>query len=77
MININWDEFKEYKKEVEHSDDNFDTLLTFLKSYYNMTHPVDIFDTLHNDDIAVLMLEKRDLRDAEEVENYMRKFKNG
>ncbi len=70
MININWAEFKEYK---QHSvkDDNFEILLDFIKSYYNMSNPTDVYDTLREDGTGRLMLEKRDITDAEGLENFM------
>ena len=73
MINIDWDEYKEYK---QHSirNDNFEILLDFMKSYYNVTHPSDMFDSLIEDDTAKLMLEKREIKDAEDLERFLRKF---
>ena len=73
MVTINWQEFKEYKKYSNRSD-NFETLLDFMKSYYNMLNPRDIYDTLYNDDTAQLMLEKRNLIDAEALENFIYKL---
>ncbi|WP_324172340.1 hypothetical protein [Sulfurimonas sp.] len=70
MIDINWVEFKEYK---EHSvkDDNFEILLDFIKSYYNMSNPIEVYDTLREDSTGRLMLKKRDITDAEGLENFM------
>lgn len=70
MGRINWDEYKEHKK-YSVRDDNFEILLDFMKSYYNMNNPHDIFDALAEDDIAAMMLEKRDIRDAEDLENFL------
>ncbi len=70
MVNINWDEFKIYKKE-SNKDDNFMILLDFIKSYYNMTSPAGVFDLLREDATAELMLAKRDIVDAEGLEKYM------
>lgn len=70
MITINWAEYKEYKKYA-HGSDNFMMLLDFMKSYYNMTNPRDIYETLHNDDTAQMMLDKRDIIDAEGLENFL------
>lgn len=70
MVKINWDEFKEYKVH-SHKGDNFQILLDFMKSYYNMMNPNDIFDSLNADDLAKMMLDKRDITDAGDLENYL------
>jgi len=73
MATINWDEYKEYK-QYSAKKDNFVILLDFIKSYYNMTSPFDIFDILRSDEIAKMMLEKRNITDAEGLENFIYKF---
>ncbi len=70
MVNINWDEYKEYKK-YSHLDDNFEILLSFMKSYYNMTNAMDIYDSLASDGLGEMMLEKRSIVDAEGLEKYL------
>lgn len=72
MADINWAEYKEYKKYTTKKD-NFAILLDFIKSYYNITNPFDIFEMLGEDETAKMMLEKRDITDAEKLENYMYK----
>ena len=72
MVNIDWDEYKEYKQHSVRND-NFEVLLDFLKSYYNLSHPTDMFETLKEDDIAQMMLAKRDILDAEGLEAFLRK----
>ena len=52
MISIDWDEFKAFKKHTSKEGDNFQLLLEFLKSYYNMTSPREMYETMANDDIA-------------------------
>ena len=74
MIKINWDEFQVFKQHSNKKDDNFEVLLDFLKSYYNMTNPREMYDTMINDDIAPMMLEKRNINDAVGLENHL--FKN-
>ncbi|MBA3025789.1 MAG: hypothetical protein FP820_05185 [Sulfurimonas sp.] len=74
MIRINWDEYKEYKRH-SHKEDNFEILLDFFKSFYNVVNPYDIYDSLAEDDLGKMMLEKRDIRDAEDMENYLLKTK--
>lgn len=70
MITINWGEYKEYKKYAR-GNDNFEMLLDFMKSYYNMTNPLDIYETLHNDDTAQMMLDKRNIIDPEGLERFL------
>ncbi len=76
MVNINWDEFKIFKKH-SHKDDNFTILLDFIKSYYNMSSPMDVYDTLAHDGTGKMMLDKRDIVDAEGLERYLYKIVNG
>lgn len=74
MVTINWNEFKEFKKHRHGNDDNFQSLLEFIKSYYNMMSPIDIFDTLVNDELSKMMLEKRSISEAEDLESYLFKI---
>ena len=76
MTEINWEEFKIFKQSSDKKDDNFEVLLDFLKSYYNMTNPVEMYDTMVNDDIAPLMLEKRDMYSAADLEKHLYKHFN-
>ncbi len=71
MLNINWDEYKEYKKHSNKEADNFIILLDVMKSYYNMINPIDMYDTLIYDELAKMMLDKRDIRDAEGLEDFL------
>jgi hypothetical protein len=73
-VKINWDGYKEYKVHYKGSD-NFNILLNFIKSYYNMNSPIDIYELLINDDLAVMMLEKHNIKDAEDLENYLFRLK--
>ncbi|MBU0721320.1 hypothetical protein KJ877_08255 [bacterium] len=72
MIAINWNEYKDFKTQAHTQGDNFDMLLEFLRSYYNMTNPVEIFETLNADELALMMLQKREISDAGDVESYLR-----
>ena len=73
MIKINWDDYKEHK-QYSMRNDNFEILLEFMKSYYNISNPTDIYNILAADDIASMMLEKRKIKDAEDLENYLFKL---
>jgi len=73
LVTINWAEFKEYKKYSTRND-NFEILLDFMKSYYNLVNPRDLYESFSHDDTAQLMLEKRNITDAEGLENFLFKF---
>jgi len=73
LTKIDWDEYKEHKKHSVRND-NFEILLEFMKSYYNMTNPTEMYDILQNDDIAQMMLDKRSITDAEALENLLYKL---
>ena len=73
LVKINWDEYKEHKKYSAKSD-NFEILLDFIQSFYNITSPFEMFETLNNDDIAQMMLDKRDINSAEKLENHLFKL---
>ena len=70
MITINWKEYKDFKK-YSSKGDNFVILLNFLKSYYNMINPVDIYEVLYYDDTAKLMLDKRSIASPEDLETFL------
>ena len=73
MIKINWDEYKEHKK-YSVRDDNFEILLEFMKSFYNMNSPMDMYEAFVADDIASMMLQKRNIKNIEDLENYLFKL---
>ena len=73
MVKINWEDFKEYKKGHGKKDDNFLVLLDFIKSYYNLASVVEIYNSLKNDELANMMLEKRDIKDVITLEKYLYK----
>jgi len=71
MYSIDWNEFKIFKKHTEKEGDNFELLLEFLKSYYRMTSPQEMYDTMANDDLAPMMLEKRDIKSSVDLEKIL------
>ena len=71
VLNINWDAYKEYKQHSNKKADNFIMLLNFMKSYYTMASPMDIYDALRCDELAKMMLDKRDITDAEGLEHFL------
>lgn len=70
MVKINWNEYKAYKKHSV-KEDNFEILLDFIRSYYNVTGIFNIYDILVSDELAEMMLKKRDILDMEGFEDYM------
>jgi hypothetical protein len=73
MIKINWDEYKEHKKYSVRKD-NFEILLEFMRSFYNMSSPTEMFEIFAEDDIASMMLEKRNIKEPEDLENFLFKL---
>jgi hypothetical protein len=74
-MDINWDEFKLYKQEMPHlKGDNFDKLLYFVRSFYNIKSPTQLFELLRRDEISMLMLQKRSITTPVELEKYMQKL---
>jgi len=67
---FDWDEYKEFKK-FSGKDDKLQVAIDFMKSYYNMSSPRELYEMLKEDDIGQMMLEKRDITDAEGLENFM------
>ena len=69
-MTIDWDAYKDHKQYSVRKD-NFEITLEFLKSYYNMTNPYDVFDALKEDDIGSMMLNKRNITDAAGLERIL------
>lgn len=72
-VEISWDEFKEYKNSVNSKKDNFRIILDFIRSYYNMSNTFDIYNTLQNDELGKMMLDKRDIKEPMDLEEYLYK----
>lgn len=70
MSQISWEEYKEYKQSSTHTD-NFNILLDFMKSYYAITNPSKMFAVLNDDDTARMMLDKREIKSASDLEEYL------
>lgn len=76
MIEIDWQEYKFYKKTgflKSELKDNFDILLEFLKKHYKITAAQELFDTIQADEIGMMMLCKRELDKIELFEKYLYK----
>ena len=72
-MEIDWDAFKEHK-QFSVRKNNFEILLEFFKSYYNIHNPSDIYEALRDDPIGQMMLDKRNIKDAETLENILFKL---
>ncbi|EDZ61856.1 hypothetical protein SMGD1_0738 [Sulfurimonas gotlandica GD1] len=70
MAAFDWDEYKEFKK-FSGKEDKLQVAIDFVKSYYNMSGPREIYNMLAEDDIGQLLLNKRDITDAEGLEDFM------
>lgn len=76
MIEIDWEEYKFYKKTgflKTELKDNFDILLEFLKKHYKISAAQELFDTIKADEIGMMMLCKRELDEIELFEKYLYK----
>ena len=73
-MKIDWEEFKLYKKEMPHlKGDNFDKLLYFVRSFYNIKSTTLMYELLLDDETSSLMLEKRGINSAHKLDEYIRK----
>ncbi|MEA1955548.1 MAG: hypothetical protein U9N02_03540 [Campylobacterota bacterium] len=77
MIEISWDEFKEYKRFLNTDKDNFELLLDFIRSYYHISNTLDIYNILKADELATMMLNKREITEAMDLESYLYRKING
>ena len=73
LIRIDWDEYKEHKKMTVR-ENKLEIVLEFLKSYYNMTNPSDVYETLRADDIGEMLLEKYSIHNDVDLEDILFKM---
>lgn len=72
MIKINWEDYKDFKtNDYTKNGDNFDILLEYLRSYYNLKNFLEIYEVLLEDELAKQMLEKRSIADAYALSDYI------
>ncbi len=73
-MKIDWEEFKLFKKEMPHlKGDNFDKLLYFVRSFYNLRSTTLIYELLAQDETSSKMLEKRAIDSTYKLDEYIRK----
>ena len=70
VVEFSWEEYKEYKQTSSQTD-KLKIAIDFMRSYYYITNTTEMFDMLHADDIGEMMLNKRKITSAEELENFM------
>ncbi len=74
-MRINWEEFKIFKQEMPHlKGDNFDKLLYFIRSFYNVKSTAAMYEILLEDEVSRLMLQKREIDSAFKLEKYIHKL---
>jgi len=73
LIRIDWDEYKEHKK-MTMRENKLEIVLEFLKSYYNMTNPSDVYETLQADDIGEMLLNKYSINSDVDLEDILFKM---
>lgn len=73
MQQINWNQFKFYKLERSTISgmDNFLVLIEFIRAHYNIVHIEDMYDLLADDELSAQMLEKRGIRNATALDDYL------
>ena len=70
MASIDWNEYKEFKSHTR-KEDRLEILVDFIKSYYNINSPSDMFSMIKDDDIGQMLLERKDINDPEGLESFM------
>jgi len=73
LVRIDWAEYKEHKK-MSIRENKLEIILEFFKSYYNMTNPSDMYESLRADDIGQMMLDKYDVKSDIDLENILFKM---
>lgn len=73
MMKINWDEFKAFKQDYgnPHRRDNFGLLIEFLRSFYNVKDIYVLYDSLENDELSQMMMQKRQITSVTSLEMYI------
>ncbi len=70
VIKIDWNEYKEFKR-YSTKEDKLAILVDFMRSYYNINSPFDMYEIFSNDDIAQLLLERKNIQEAQDLEGYI------
>ncbi len=70
MVEFSWEEYKEFRQHTNQTD-KLKIAIDFIRSYYNMNCPGDMYTMLATDDIGLMMLKKRGIKNAEGLESFM------
>ena len=70
MLTFNWDGFKEFR-EHSHQTDKLKIAIDFMKSYYNISSPQDMYDMLKRDELGEMLLNKRNISSSHGFEDFM------
>lgn len=70
MAEFSWEEYKEFRQTTSQTD-KLKIAIDFMRSYYNITNPKDMFHMLAADDIGLMMLNKRNISSADGLESFM------
>ena len=70
-MEINWNEFKIFKKGRPKNEENFSILIAFLQSYYKIVSVREIYEALREDELAKMMLDKKEIRDLLDMEEFL------
>lgn len=73
LVRIDWDEYKEHKK-MSVRENKLEIVLELFKSYYNMTNPSDMYESLKADDIGQMMLVKYNINSDIDLEKILHKM---
>jgi hypothetical protein len=70
VLTFNWDEYKEFKKHTSQTD-KLKIAIDFMRSYYNISSPYEMFGMLKADELGEMLLNKREITSSDELENFM------
>ena len=70
MAKFDWEEYKEFKK-FSSKEDKLQIAIDFVRSYYKISGATEIYEMISEDDLGQMMLDKREIIDAEGLENFM------
>lgn len=79
MTQIDWEQFKNFKQKYPNRKgfDNFQLLLEYIRSVDKLISPEDILEILVEDVLSLQMLEKREITEVAQIEEYLYKILHG
>lgn len=74
MNNINWTEFKIFKKTTAMpGENNLLILINFCKSFYNQSDVDHLYDMFKQDDLSSSMMKKNDIKSPSDLHDFLYK----